>query len=473
MAKLHMTIDPSFTHRVVEILNEKLWDGDIDGIHRFMEESFSITNHKLIAKILAGKYVMVFNEDGSGNIKPREEVTKDEEDAMMGLPDELGVKEIREAIRCRVAGSTGFLERQKYVILNFRDIVVDIYKTHLVNLGSRVLDSEVAKVLGSVESEVEATTYLTTQEIISIYNNAKENDASMDVIKSIKDANGDAARLIYIMDEVDKLFHEQANLIKAMDYIKEYIFDDIRNIDIYKDNGDKASFDELIENPGSYYWMQDFHSRCSEINEYYQFLLADSKQQKLMSDQAKANEMITHAAVHDMSDFIHDKCEPKHHDTGNPLLDAYLESAMSEHPSGPVKPEADKWDAGWISPEGAFWASKGSKADFLHLNLADSIKEYYKGTFAWLANTENPDHELEKHGWLKFHHNEVMFLGYRGLTPDNLSQHSITMRQVDKLYDYAKHMGFDTLYVAVTEKEIVVAEMYNYTKDEWQTIFKW
>lgn len=471
MGVIHMTVDPSFTHRVVEILNEKLWDGDIDGINNFMEESFGITNHKLIANILAGKYVMVFNEDGSGNIKPREELSTSEVEAMCGVPDELGVKEIREAIRCRVAGSTGFLERQKYVILNFRDIVVDIYKTHLVNLGSRVLDSEVAKVLGSVESEVEATAYLTTQEIISIYNNAKENDASMDVIKSIKDANGDAARLIYIMDEVDKLFHEQANLIKAMDYIKEYIFDDIRNIDMYKNNGDKASFDELIENPGRYYWMQDFHSRCSEINEYYQFLLADSKQQKLMSDQAKANEMITHAAIHNMSDFVHDKCEPKRQNTGNPLLDAYLESAMSEHPSGPVKPEADNWDAGWISPEGAFWADKGTTANFLHLNLSEEIQKYYGETFDWLAGAENPDRELENHGWLKFHGNTVSYTGYTNWNSGK--QQPITNRQIDKLHDYAKHMGFETLYVAVTEKRITVAEMYNYTKEEWQQIFEW
>ena len=471
MGVIHMTVDPSFTHRVVEILNEKLWDGDIDGINNFMEESFGITNHKLIANILAGKYVMVFNEDGSGNIKPREELSTSEVEAMCGVPDELGVKEIREAIRCRVAGSTGFLERQKYVILNFRDIVVDIYKTHLVNLGSRILDSEVAKVLGSVESEVEATAYLTTQEIISIYNNAKENDASMDVIKSIKDANGDAARLIYIMDEVDKLFHEQANLIKAMDYIKEYIFDDIRNIDMYKNNGDKASFDELIENPGRYYWMQDFHSRCSEINEYYQFLLADSKQQKLMSDQAKANEMITHAAIHNMSDFVQDKCEPKRQNTGNPLLDAYLESAMSEHPSGPVKPEADNWDAGWISPEGAFWADKGTTANFLHLNLSEEIQKYYGETFDWLVGAENPDRELENHGWLKFHGNTVSYTGYTNWNSGK--QQPITNRQIDKLHDYAKHMGFETLYVAVTEKRITVAEMYNYTKEEWQQIFEW
>lgn len=471
MGVIHMTVDPSFTHRVVEILNEKLWDGDIDGINNFMEESFGITNHKLIANILAGKYVMVFNEDGSGNIKPRGELSTSEVEAMCGVPDELCVKEIREAIRCRVAGSTGFLERQKYVILNFRDIVVDIYKTHLVNLGSRVLDSEVAKVLGGIESEVEATAYLTTQEIISIYNNAKENDTSMDVIKSIKDANGDAARLIYIMDEVDKLFHEQANLIKAMDYIKEYIFDDIRNIDMYKNNGDKASFDELIENPGRYYWMQDFHSRCSEINEYYQFLLADRKQQKLMSDQAKANEMITHAAVHNMSNFIQDKCEPKRQNTGNPLLDAYLESAMSEHPSGPVKPEADNWDAGWISPEGAFWADKGTTANFLHLNLSEEIQKYYGEAFDWLVGAENPDRELENHGWLKFHGNTVSYTGYTDWNSGK--QRPITNRQIDKLHDYAKHRGFEELYVAVTEKRIKVAEMYNYTKEEWQQIFEW
>lgn len=473
MATLRMTIDPSFSHRVVEILNEKLWDGDIDGINSFMEESFGLTNHKLNAKILSGSYVMVFNEDGSGNVKPREELSTGEVEAMCGVPDELGVKEIREAIRVRVAGHTGLLERQKYVILNFRDLVINIHKVHSVDLDSRVLDSEVAKLLGNIDTDTMISTTLSTQEIIHIYNKAKESDASKDVIESIKDAGGDAAKLIYIMDEVDRLFKEQAALIKAMDYIKEYIFDDIRNIDMYKANGTKSNFDEQIEDPGRYFWMQDFYSRCSEINEYYQFLLADREQQKLMSNQAKANEMITHAAVHSMSDFDHDERDMgESHSTGNPLLDAYLKSAQSESPTGPVKPEADKWDAGWISPEGAFWADKGTTANFLHLNLADSIKEYYGNTFDWLANAENPDRELEKHGWLKFHHSEVGFTGYTDCWNSG-KQHTITNRQIDKLHDYAKHMGFENLHVAVTEKRIKVAEMYNYTKDEWREIFEW
>lgn len=470
MALMHMTIDPSFTHRVVEILNEKLWDGDIAGIHKFMADNFGLTNDKLNAKILSGAYVMVFNEDGSGNVKPREAVTKEEQEAMMGLPDELGVKEIREAIRCRVAGYTGFLERQKYVILNFRDLVINIHQVHSVDLHSNVLESGVAKLLGSIESDTLISTSMTTQEIINIYNKAKDGGASEELIESIKEANGDASKLIYVMDEVNRLFHEQANLIKAMDYINEYIFNDIRNIDMYKADGTKSTRDEQIEDPYRYFWMQDFHSRCNEINEYYQFLIASREQQEVISKQVAENEMIAHAAIHGMTDSEH---PTKRHNTGNSALDAYLDSAMSEHPTAPVKPTDGRWDAGWISPDGAFWADKGCKANFIHITLAQEIQKYYADTYDWMVKTENPDRELEKHGWLKFHHDEVMFLGYRDLTPDNLSQHRITMRQVDKLRDYAMRMGYTKLHVAVTEKPIDVATMYDISPEEWQEIFEW
>jgi hypothetical protein len=47
------------------------------------------------------------------------------------------------------------------------------------------------------------------------------------------------------------------------------------------------------------------------------------------------------------------------------------------------------------------------------------------------------------------------------------------MRQVDKLRDYAIHMGYTTLHVAVTKKPIDVATMYDISPEEWQEIFEW
>jgi hypothetical protein len=469
MAQVHMTIDPSFTHRVVEILNEKLWDGDIDGINRFMEESFGLTNRKLNAEILSGKYVMVFNEDGSGNIKPREELTPGEIKAMGGIPRELTINDIRSLIRIRICGETGLLERQKYVILNFRDIF-DINKVHTVEFDSNVVKSEVAEALGKMDSEMYISTAITTGDIINIYKTARENKVSHDILESIRETDKSAARLVHIMEETDKLFHIQAILIKAMDYIKEFIFEDIRNIDMYKENGMKASLDEQMENPGRYFWMQDFFSRCNEINEYYQYIITDPDHQEIIAKTVIANESITHAAVHSLTDFNQDTREMKRHNTGNPLLDAYLESALSKHPTGPVKPDGDKWDAGWISPEGAFWADKGTKANFIHITLAEEIQKYYADSFEWIVEAKNVDRELEKHGWLKFHGNEVSFTGYSSWNAGK--QRRITNRQIDKLHDYAKHMGFEAMYVTVTNKKIVVKEMYNYSAEEWQEIFE-
>lgn len=469
MAQLRMTIDPSFTHRVVEILNEKLWDGDIDGINEFMNEGFGLTNRKLNAGILSGKYVMVFNEDGSGNIKPREELTCEEINAMGGAPELMTINKIRENIRIRICGETGLLERQKYVILNFRDLF-DINKVHTVEFDSNVVKSEVAEVLGKMDSEMYISTAITTGDIINIYKSARENKVSRDILESIRETDKSAARLIYIMDQTDNLFHIQANIIKAMDYIKEFIFEDVRNIDMYKENGMKATADEQMENPGKYFWMQDFFSRCNEINEYYQYIITDPDHQEIIAKTVLANESITHAAVHSLTDFNQDTRGMKRHNTGNPLLDAYLESVLSEHPTGPVKPDGDKWDAGWISPEGAFWADKGTKANFIHITLAEEIQKYYADSFEWIVEAKNVDRELEKHGWLKFHGNEVSFTGYSSWNAGK--QRRITSRQIDKLHDYAKHMGFEAMYVSVTNKKIVVKEMYNYSSEEWQDIFE-
>lgn len=458
MGLIRMTIDPSFSHRVVEILKEKLWDGDIDGINRFMEDGFGITNPIITADVLSGRRVMVFGEDG-GSIVSREDLTTDEAEAMCGVPDSMTVKDIREAIRIRMIGQNGLLERQKFVIKNFPD-VLDVNKIHTVDLNSCVLQSDVLKLIHSDRHDTMISTLLTTKEIIGIYAASKNNETSRDMVDNIKESGqyNDVSRLIYIMEEVDRIAHSQNALTKAMDYIGDYIFEDVRNIDMYNDNGIKASEDEITEDPGRYCWMQDFFERCTEINEYYRFIFADPAEQDILAENALANQPIIHAAFRGGSET-------------ESMLDTYIKSELSERPTGPAKPTDDQWDAGWISPEGAFWAGKGCKANFIHLNLADDIQKYYSDSLEWLNNTENPDRELERHGWLKFHGSEISYAGYEDM---NIGRHiPITNRQIDKLRDYAKHMGYKVLRVASTKKHIDVSGMYEYTNDEWRDLFEW
>ncbi len=77
----------------------------------------------------------------------------------------------------------------------------------------------------------------------------------------------------------------------------------------------------------------------------------------------------------------------------------------------------DNYDAGWLSPDGEYYALNGEIANMLHTQIADALQE--KGLIPMYENENNekigikinPDSWLEQHGWVKIHGNSVHFAG--------------------------------------------------------------
>ena len=74
----------------------------------------------------------------------------------------------------------------------------------------------------------------------------------------------------------------------------------------------------------------------------------------------------------------------------------------------------DGYDAGWLSPEGEFFASLGSTSDFIHMKIAEKLfkgrdfvgfQMRQDGVSSWGLNS--PERYLENKGWLKIHHNDI------------------------------------------------------------------
>lgn len=473
MAKLHMTIDPSFSHTVVDILNEKMWDGDIPGIHTFMKESFGLENDKLNANIITGKYVMIFNEDGTGNIKPREEVTTNEAALMCGLPKLLTVGDIIQRIKIR---TKRIAEDQEFVIKNYVDLFY-IHTQHDVSFGSTVLDTKFGKLVDLSEVDADVTATMTTEDLIRIYVDSEGNPYAKGIIDDITEHEGrgshSAARLLYLMDIVTRAHNEQEKLNRTLQYIKENNLlgnINMERLDNYNMDGTEATTEEIIANLGQHYWFSPYLKYCYEVDETYKFIHSKGEEFKAKASLIMSNVDATKVAVKSMSRDYTSTSRNKSHT--NDDLDTFIAKAMEEpKPFGPVKPDENNWDAGWISPEGAFFADKGPTACFLHLNLAKEIAVLYDMKDSNGDGLDNPDHELEKQGWLKFHNQEVAYLGYH---PGNIGkQRPISNRQIDKLYEYAKHMGYTSLYCGFTNKHIEVSEMYNYSKEEWADIFEY
>ena len=110
----------------------------------------------------------------------------------------------------------------------------------------------------------------------------------------------------------------------------------------------------------------------------------------------------------------------------------------------------DGYDAGWLSPDGEFYGADGETSAMIHMNLADQIfnapcniyaVRMAKDGVSTMSGIESPEYWLEKHGWVKIHHDDCYgaFIGHRNEepTPDYPYAYNPTNIQIKMICDYA------------------------------------
>lgn len=97
----------------------------------------------------------------------------------------------------------------------------------------------------------------------------------------------------------------------------------------------------------------------------------------------------------------------------------------------------DNYSAGWLSPEGEYYALNGEIANMLHIQIADALQE--KGIVPneedKYGNKVNPDMWLEQQGWVKIHGNNVQFAGCLNEKIDKPNV-QMTDKQIQMIFDY-------------------------------------
>lgn len=128
-------------------------------------------------------------------------------------------------------------------------------------------------------------------------------------------------------------------------------------------------------------------------------------------------------------------------------LSEFMENELKieEYHKTELKPVeiTDGYDAGWLSPEGDFYGLNGGAGNLLHLNIAERLLASKKIP---VKEMRNPDRWLEENGWVKVHHNWILFYGsFYGKT--------LTEAQIEKLYRYGQvcHRGVLRLGTAQTQ----------------------
>ena len=108
----------------------------------------------------------------------------------------------------------------------------------------------------------------------------------------------------------------------------------------------------------------------------------------------------------------------------------------------------DGYDAGWLSPDGHYYAANGDTSSLIHLNLAEQlfnkklkIEMAKNGVMKYGSNS--PEDWLINHGWMKIHNNECYgFYRWYKNDPEETKLYCPTDIQINMICDYAdKYYG--------------------------------
>lgn len=118
-------------------------------------------------------------------------------------------------------------------------------------------------------------------------------------------------------------------------------------------------------------------------------------------------------------------------------LDRYISSELMNRTIKiePVDITGD-YDAGWLSPKGEFYGLRGTKANLLHITIANALIENGVLPSEFPDDVTSVDRLLEVLGWLKTEKNTVMYGGYRTdpIVPVTDEQIEALCRYADAVY---------------------------------------
>jgi hypothetical protein len=125
------------------------------------------------------------------------------------------------------------------------------------------------------------------------------------------------------------------------------------------------------------------------------------------------------------------------------VLDAYLDASkeIDEALSKGIEPVdiMQNYSAGWLSPDGMYYALNGEIANMLHNQIADALCD--AGIIPADKN-DNPDVWLEQAGWVKIHGNNVQFAGCLNYKLGKTNVHMTkTQREIIAKYIKLCHAG--------------------------------
>jgi hypothetical protein len=113
-------------------------------------------------------------------------------------------------------------------------------------------------------------------------------------------------------------------------------------------------------------------------------------------------------------------------------LDRYIITQLELDKLSEIHPSLLCCNAGYFAPDGKYYGLNGTKANFLHIKIADLLQQ--QGIIPKDCNT--PDRWLEEHGWIKQSSSMLLYGGYFYNIPITKEQITSIERILSQSYNY-------------------------------------
>lgn len=120
-------------------------------------------------------------------------------------------------------------------------------------------------------------------------------------------------------------------------------------------------------------------------------------------------------------------------------LDQYIITQLELDKLSEIHPSPLCCNAGYFAPDGKYYGLNGTKANFLHIKIADLLQQ--QGIIPRDCNT--PDRWLEEHGWVKQAGSMLLYSGYFYNIPITKEQITSIERILSQSYNYIELQHID------------------------------
>ena len=401
---LHMRVGENIGKVFLDIVQSRILDGDIDYAMSVYPQAFGMTDENTMM-ILKNEMVVVANEDGTGV-----ELVRD--------------KELLKENAHNIFDWHAIINNTIDILNRFVDAIIktkhdfnkycssDIENYSIIDYMQRFFTADelnnniglhtiAARIIGSENSYICDTVLSSPQDIWDKFEGkfiGYENISETNTTKWEK--------VLYLTVQYNKLIkilHQ-----KYMDFEKTFLFLTENNL-IERPNMIEATIEKIV----SMLW------KYSDKSKGYNHPLCNTGLCEYKNKLAE-----------DLLKTVYGK--------------EYIENGMLK------KNILDGYDAGWLSPDGEFYGGNGDTSSMIHMNIAEqifnaptnkyAIKMKEDGVSIW-GGTDSPDYWLEKHGWVKIHHDDCYgsFIGHRNEEPtkEYPYHYNPTDIQIKMICDYA------------------------------------